>query len=64
MMGMPSLGTLSEWGAADFRSVTPLEVCLLVGFGLALYRGISLPPLRLVLGSDAFDRAGAGQGPH
>jgi hypothetical protein len=26
-----------------------LEVCLLLGFGLALYRGISLPPLRIVL---------------
>ncbi len=38
-----------EWRPADFSSVGPLEVCLLLGFGLALYRGISLPPLRIVL---------------
>ena len=35
--------------AGGFLSVGPFEVCLLLGFGLALYRGITLPPLRIVL---------------
>jgi hypothetical protein len=44
-----ALPLIMEWRAADFSSVGPLEVCLLLGFGLALYRGVSLPPLRIVL---------------
>jgi hypothetical protein len=44
-----ALPLIMEWRPADFSSVGPLEVCLLLGFGLALYRGISLPPLRIVL---------------
>jgi hypothetical protein len=44
-----ALPLIMEWRPADFSGVGPLEVCLLLGFGLALYRGISLPPLRLVL---------------
>ena len=38
-----------EWRPADFGSVGPLEICLLLGMGLALWRGIKLPPLRIVL---------------
>jgi hypothetical protein len=44
-----ALPLIMEWRPADFSSVGPLEVCLLLGFGLALYRGISLPPLRIAL---------------
>ena len=44
-----ALPLILEWRPADFSSLGPLEVCLLLGFGLALYRGISLPPLRIVL---------------
>jgi hypothetical protein len=44
-----ALPLIMEWRPADFSGVGPLEACLLLGFGLALYRGISLPPLRIVL---------------
>jgi hypothetical protein len=44
-----ALPLIMEWRPADFSSVGSLEVCLLLGFGLALYRGIMLPPLRIVL---------------
>jgi hypothetical protein len=44
-----ALPLIMEWRPADFSSVGPLEVCLLLAFGLALYRGITLPPLRIVL---------------
>jgi hypothetical protein len=40
---------IMEWRPADFGSLGALEVCLLLGIGLALYRGIRLPPLRIVL---------------
>ena len=38
-----------EWKPADFGSLGALEICLLLGIGLALLRGIKLPPLRIVL---------------
>ncbi len=44
-----ALPLIMEWRPADFSGVGPLEVCLLLGVGLALYRGVSLPPLRIVL---------------
>jgi hypothetical protein len=44
-----ALPLIMEWRPADFSSIGPLEVCLLLGFGLALVRGITLPPLRIVL---------------
>jgi hypothetical protein len=44
-----ALPLIMEWKPADFGSVGPLEVCLLLGMGLALWRGIKLPPLRIVL---------------
>ncbi len=44
-----ALPLILEWRSADFSAVGLLEVCLLLGFGLALYRGVSLPPLRIVL---------------
>jgi hypothetical protein len=37
-----------EWKPADFGSVGAFEICLLLGVGLALLRGIKLPPQRIV----------------
>jgi hypothetical protein len=44
-----ALPLIMEWRPADFSRVGAFEICLLSGFGLALYRGISLPPLRIAL---------------
>jgi hypothetical protein len=44
-----ALPLIMEWRAADFSSVGPFEVMLLLGIGLALYRGVKLPPMRIVL---------------
>ena len=44
-----ALPLITEWRAADFSSVHPFEICLLGGIGLALYRGITLPPMRIVI---------------
>jgi hypothetical protein len=43
------LPLIREWQAADFSSIGALEVCLLLGLGLALWRGVTLPPMRIVL---------------
>jgi len=44
-----ALPLITEWRAADFTNLRPFEVCLLGGFGLALFKGIKLPPLRIVI---------------
>ena len=44
-----ALPLIMEWRPADFGSLGALEICLLLGIGLALLRGIKLPPLRIVL---------------
>jgi hypothetical protein len=44
-----ALPLIMEWKPADFGSVGPFEICLLLGIALALYRGITLPPTRIVL---------------
>jgi hypothetical protein len=44
-----ALPLIMEWRPANFGSVGGLEICLLLGIGLALLRGIKLPPLRIVL---------------
>ena len=44
-----ALPLIMEWRPADFSSLGALEVCLLSGIGLALFRGIKLPPMRIVL---------------
>jgi hypothetical protein len=38
-----------EWRPSDFGSVGAFEICLLLGIALALYRGVTLPPMRIVL---------------
>src|SRR5262245_38722441 len=44
-----ALPLIMEWRPADFGSIGAFEVCLLLGIGLALHRGITLPPVRIVL---------------
>ncbi|NVN87519.1 MAG: hypothetical protein HXX15_15690 [Rhodopseudomonas sp.] len=44
-----ALATITEWRPADFSSIGALELCLLFGFGLVLLRGITLPPIRILL---------------
>jgi hypothetical protein len=44
-----ALPLIMEWRASDFSSIGPFEVTLLLGIALALYRGVSLPPMRIVL---------------
>ncbi len=44
-----ALPLITEWRPADFTHVGPFEVCLLLGLGLAFWRGVQLPPLRIVL---------------
>src|SRR5438876_1091254 len=44
-----ALALIMEWKPTDFGSVGPFEICLLLGIGLALYRGVTLPLMRIVL---------------
>lgn len=44
-----ALALIGEWRAADFSHAGPLELTVLVAFALVLWRGITLPPLRIVL---------------
>jgi hypothetical protein len=44
-----ALPLILEWKPAEFGGFNGLEICLLLGIGLALYRGIRLPPMRIVL---------------
>jgi hypothetical protein len=44
-----ALPLITEWRAADFTTLHPFEICLLGAIGLALYRGITLPPLRIFI---------------
>ncbi|HEY2416444.1 MAG TPA: hypothetical protein VGH84_00885, partial [Steroidobacteraceae bacterium] len=44
-----ALPLITEWRPADFSRVGPFEICLLMGIGLALLRGIQLPTTRILL---------------
>jgi hypothetical protein len=44
-----ALALIREWAAADFSSLGAFEICILLAFGLALYRGVKLPPLRIAM---------------
>jgi hypothetical protein len=44
-----ALPLIMEWRAADFGSIGPFEISLLLGTGLALARGLTLPPMRIAL---------------
>jgi hypothetical protein len=43
------LSLITEWRPADFGSLGTFEICLLLGIGFALLRGIRLPPTRILL---------------
>jgi hypothetical protein len=44
-----ALPLITEWRPTDFSTMRSFELCLLGGFGIALYRGITLPPMRIVI---------------
>ena len=44
-----ALPLIREWQPADFGTIRPFEILLLAAIGLALFRGVRLPPLRIVL---------------
>lgn len=44
-----ALMMISEWRPMDFSRVTPFEIVMLAGFGLALLKGVTLPPLRILM---------------
>src|SRR5262249_40905390 len=43
------LQIINEWQPQDFSRIGAFELCLLLGLGFALYRGIVLPPLRILM---------------
>jgi hypothetical protein len=44
-----ALALIGEWRPANFNHAGPLELTVLAAFALALWRGITLPPMRIVL---------------
>jgi hypothetical protein len=44
-----ALTTITEWRPQDFTHPGAFEIILLGGFAIALYRGVKLPPLRIVM---------------
>ena len=44
-----ALERISEWRSPDFHTFQPLELWLLGGLAVALYQGLRLPPVRLIL---------------
>jgi hypothetical protein len=45
----PVLSTITEWRPQDFTHLGPFEVIMLACLGGALYRGVTLPPLRILM---------------
>lgn len=44
-----TLRAVTEWRSPDFQQLQPIEIWLLAALGLALARGIRLPPIRILL---------------
>jgi hypothetical protein len=44
-----ALSLIGEWRPQDFATFGAFELCLLAGFGFALLRGLTLPPVRLLV---------------
>lgn len=44
-----ALDLIGEWRSANFAHPGPLEAVVVAGFALALWRGVVLPPIRIVL---------------
>jgi hypothetical protein len=45
----PALSIIGEWKPADFSHLAGFEMALLLGGGFALYRGLVLPPVRILI---------------
>ena len=45
----PALALIGEWQPQSFATLTGFTLCLLAGFGFALLRGLTLPPIRLAV---------------
>jgi hypothetical protein len=45
----PALSLVGEWQPADFSHLSGLELALLLGGGLILWRGLILPPVRILI---------------
>ena len=44
-----ALPLIQEWKPTQFGGLGAFEICLLLGIGLSLFRGIKLPPTRILL---------------
>lgn len=44
-----ALGLIAEWQSPNFQKIQLLEIWLLAGLALVMYKGFRLPPIRLVL---------------
>ena len=44
-----ALALIGEWQPQTFATLTGFTLCLLAGLGFALYRGLTLPPIRLLV---------------
>jgi len=44
-----ALALINEWRPQDFSTLANFELCLLLGIGFALYRGLTIPPIRILV---------------
>ncbi len=44
-----ALALIGEWQPQNFAKLAGFELCLIAGIGFALYRGLKLPPVRLLI---------------
>lgn len=44
-----ALMLIGEWRPQDFSTLAAFELCLLAGIGFALIRGLTLPPIRILM---------------
>lgn len=44
-----ALALITEWRPQDFSTLTAFELCLLLGIGFSLYRGLTMPPIRILM---------------
>ncbi len=49
LMSVENLSRISEWGAADFSRLGPMEVALIALIGFSLTRPMRAPPIRVAL---------------
>jgi hypothetical protein len=44
-----ALAMITEWRPVDFSRLNTFEACLLLGIGAILFKGLTLPPIRILL---------------